>query len=156
MRVLRVQLRQLGGQHAPDLIQHDAVEVRSAHVGDPTWVSAALHGPNYFGDTPLVKRTTVDATTWHVYAVDWTPDLLVFNIDGHEFYRVTKADVEKYGRWAFDNPKHLITNFALGGGYPHGVNKAETPYFGLPQTTVDAIKQDRASIQIDWIRVTQP
>jgi beta-glucanase (GH16 family) len=141
----------LGNDRWPDTGEIDVME----NVGERDWVSAALHGPKYFGDTPLVKRTPIDITAWHVYSVDWTPALLVFKIDDREFYRVTKADVEKYGRWAFDNPKHLIANLALGGGYPHGVNKIEKPYFGISDTTVDAIKRDKAAIQIDWIRVTQ-
>jgi beta-glucanase (GH16 family) len=141
----------LGNGRWPDTGEIDIME----HVGEPDWTSVALHGPGYFGDTPLVKRATVDISEWHVYAVDWTADQLVFRIDDREIYRVAKADVEKYGRWAFDNPKHLIANLALGGGYPHGVNKAEQPYFGIPPSTVDAIKAGKADVQIDWIRVTQ-
>jgi beta-glucanase (GH16 family) len=141
----------LGSGRWPDTGEIDIME----NVGDPTWTSVALHGPGYFGNTPLVKRAPVDVTTWHVYSVDWTADRLIFRIDGKEIYRVARADVEKYGRWAYDNPKHLILNLALGGGYPHGVNKAETPYFGIPQSTVDAIKAGKADVQIDWVRVTQ-
>ena len=141
----------LGNGRWPDTGEIDVME----HVGETSWTSVALHGPGYFGDTPLVKRATVDITAWHVYAVDWTPESLAFRIDDREIYRVAKADVEKYGRWAFDNPKHLIANLALGGTYPHGVNKIEKPYPGLAATTVDAIKQDTVAILIDWIRVNQ-
>ena len=141
----------LGSGRWPDTGEIDIME----NVGEPAWTSVALHGPGYFGDTPLVKRATVDITKWHVYSVDWTADLLVFRIDGKEIYRVAKADVEKYGHWAFDNPKHVILNLALGGGYPHGVNRAEKPYFGIPQSTVDAIKAGKADTLVDWVRVTQ-
>jgi beta-glucanase (GH16 family) len=141
----------LGNGRWPDTGEIDVME----NVGDPQWTSVALHGPGYFGDTPLVKRAPVDIADWHVYSVDWTADLLVFRIDGGEIYRVAKASVEKYGRWAFDNPKHLIVNFALGGTYPHGVNKIEKPYFGLSDTTLEAIKAGKAAIQVDWVRVVQ-
>ena len=141
----------LGNGRWPDTGEIDVME----NVGDPGWTSVALHGPGYFGDTPLVKRAPVDITRWHVYAVEWTADRLVFRIDGNEIYRVSKADVEKYGRWAYDNPKHVILNLALGGGYPHGVNKTEKPYFGIPQSTVDAIKAGKADTLVDWVRVTQ-
>ena len=80
--------------------------------------------------------------TWHVYGVDWTASEMVFTIDGREVYRATKAQIERYGPWAFDNRKYLILNFALGGSYPQSVNKAETPYPGLPASTVEQIKQD--------------
>jgi beta-glucanase (GH16 family) len=128
------------------------------NVGDPTWVSAAVHGPGYSGNTPLVKRDTLpagqDITGWHVYAVEWSPDAMVFRIDGREYYRVTKAMVAPYGRWAFDNPKFLIVNLALGGAYPRSVNGATAPYVGLPESTVQLIQRDEAAVLVDWIRVT--
>lgn len=128
------------------------------NVGDPAWTSVALHGPGYSGNTPIVKRAPLpaarDATAWHVYSVDWTPDTLVFKVDEVEVYRVTRAMVEKHGRWAFDNPKHLIVNLALGGDYPHGVNKITEPYRGMSAATVQAIQSDVVSIMVDWIRVT--
>src|SRR4051812_22319599 len=141
----------LGNGRWPDTGEIDVME----NVGDASWTSVALHGPGYFGNTPLVKRAPVDATGWHVYSVDWTPDLLVFRIDDREIYRASKADVEKYGRWSFDNPKHLIVNLALGGTYPQGVDKIEKPYPGISDTTVEAIKAGKADILIDWIRVTR-
>jgi beta-glucanase (GH16 family) len=145
----------LGDGRWPDTGEIDVME----NVGDPSWTSAALHGPKYFGDTPLVKRYTLpkkDVTAWHVYAVDWTPASLVFTIDGTPIYSVTKAMVEHYGPWAFDNPKHLIVNLALGGNYPEGVHKTDSKYRGLPQSTVDAIKADRVETLVDWVRVTAP
>jgi beta-glucanase (GH16 family) len=141
----------LGNGRWPDTGEIDVME----HVGEPAWTSIALHGPGYFGDTPLVTRAQVDPTGWHVYSVDWTSDLLVFRIDGKEIYRASKTDVEKHGRWAFDNPKHLIVNLALGGTYPQGVNKIATPYPGIAQATVDAIKSGSVVIEVDWVRVTR-
>lgn len=129
------------------------------NVGERDWTSVALHGPGYSGDTPLVKRQPFAApdniTNWHVYSVDWAPDELVFKVDEVEIYRVTRAMVEKYGRWAFDNPKFLILNLALGGGFPNSVNRTKTPYFGLPESTVELIKRGDAVTLVDWVRVTQ-
>jgi len=145
----------LGNGRWPDCGEIDMMET----VGDSSWVSNALHGPKYFGDTPLAYRykfpdnQTVNG--WHIYSVDWTPDKLVFKTDGVVTYTVTRAMVEHYGRWAFDNPKFLILNFALGGGYPHGVNKVEKPYFGIPQSTVDKIKAGEARVLVDWVLVTK-
>jgi len=47
----------------------------------------------------------------------------------------------------------LILNFALGGIYPNAVNKVTTPYFGLPQSGVDAVKAGTAAMEVDWVRV---
>jgi beta-glucanase (GH16 family) len=145
----------LGEGNWPDCGEIDMMET----VGDSSWISNAMHGPKYFGNTPLAYRyflphkSTVDQ--WHVYSVDWTPDKMVFKTDGIVTYTVTKAMVEKYGRWAFDNAKFIILNFALGGGYPNGVNKIKSPYFGISQATVDKIKAGKAKVLVDWVLVTK-
>ena len=127
------------------------------YVGEVEWISHALHGSGYSGDTPLVARHAFpaggDATGWHVYAVDWTPDSLIFRVDGEPTYRVGRGDVEQHGRWAFDNRKFLILNLALGGVYPRAVNGVESPYPGLPAATVDRIEAGGAVVLVDWVRV---
>jgi beta-glucanase (GH16 family) len=144
----------LGDGRWPDTGEIDIME----NVGDPGWTSVALHGPGYFGNTPIVLRAPLsashDAADWHVYAVDWTPNDLVFKVDKRVVYRVTHAMVERYGPWAFDNPKHLILNLALGGDYPASVNGATAPYRGLADSTVRSIQREEPKIVVDWVRVT--
>ncbi len=127
------------------------------NVGERGWISAALHGPGYSGNTPLVQRTPfpkgTDATAWHVYSVDWAKDGLVFKVDTQTVYRVTRKMVEEHGKWAFDNPKFLLLNLALGGNYPFAVNKATAPYKGMTDTTVRAIKDGRGLVLVDSVRV---
>jgi beta-glucanase (GH16 family) len=145
----------LGNGRWPDTGEIDMME----NVGDSTWVSSALHGPGYSGNTPLVERYHLpagqDITGWHVYSVDWSPDSLVFRVDGAESYRVSRPMVERYGRWAFDEPKYLILNLALGGAYPEGVNQVHTPYPGLPQSTAQRITNGQARVLVDWVKVTK-
>ncbi len=145
----------LGNGRWPDCGEIDMMET----VGDPTWFSNAMHGPNYFGNTPLAYRyhfpPGIDVTQWHVYSVDWSAESIVFKVDGKITYTVTRAMVEHYGRWAFDNEKFIILNFALGGGYPEGVNQIKQPYFGISQSTVDKIKAGQAKVLVDWVLVTK-
>jgi beta-glucanase (GH16 family) len=145
----------LGVGKWPDCGEIDMMET----VGDSSWISNAMHGPNYFGNTPFAHREFfpkgTDVTQWHVYSVDWQPDSLVFKLDGKVTYTVTRQMVEKYGRWAFDNPKFIILNFALGGGYPEGVNKVKSPYPGLAESTVNKIKAGDARVYVDWVLVTK-
>jgi beta-glucanase (GH16 family) len=145
----------LGEGSWPDCGEIDMMET----VGDSSWISNALHGPGYFGNTPLAFRYYLpnknNVDQWHIYSVDWTRDNLVFKTDGIVTYTVTRAMVERYGRWAFDNPKFIILNFALGGGYPNGVNKITSPYAGISQATVDKIKAGKASVLVDWVLVTR-
>jgi beta-glucanase (GH16 family) len=145
----------LGEGKWPDCGEIDMME----NIGDSSWVSHALHGPGYFGNTPLAHRSFfpkgIDVTQWHIYSVNWTKDSLIFSIDGTITYTVTRDMVEKYGRWAYANPKFIILNFALGGGYPQGVNGIKAPYPGLPQSTVDKIKDGKADFLVDWVLVTK-
>lgn len=141
----------LGGW--PDSGEIDIME----NVGEPDWVSCALHGPGYFGEAALVNkqffRHEMDATAWHIYTVDWHPDRIMFRVDGMLVYRVTRPMVDFFGSWVFDNEKYLILNFALGGVYPFKTNGIRLPYYGLPEETVHKIRDDQAFVLIDWVRV---
>jgi beta-glucanase (GH16 family) len=145
----------LGNGDWPDTGEIDIME----YVGEPDWTSVALHGPGYSGDTPLVNKIFfkkgVDVTRWHVYSVEWTKDALLFKVDNELIYRVTRPMVENYGRWAFDNPKYVILNFALGGAYPFKTNGVKEPYNGIPASTVDMIKARNAKFIVDWVKITK-
>lgn len=145
----------LGYGRWPDVGEIDVME----YVGEPDWVSAAVHGPGYSGEAGLVNKLFFsaldDATAWHVYSVDWFPDRLIFKVDGVVMYRVTRAMTNFFGSWVFDTPKFLILNFALGGTYPFKTNGIREPYYGLPEQTVQMIQRDQIKLAIDWVKVTR-
>jgi len=128
-------------------------------IGEGDWVSAAVHGPGYSGETPFVNRLYLpknnDATQWHTYAVDWTPESLVFKYDGVTMFRVTKTMAEHYGKWVFTDKQYLILNFAVGGIYPFKINGIKKPYYGLSQKSLDLIKAGKAHMMVDWVKVTK-
>jgi beta-glucanase (GH16 family) len=138
---------------------HGEIDIME-NVGDPRWVSVALHGPGYSGDTPLVRRDTLppalDVTAWHEYAVTWRADSIVFRVDGRPIYGVARADVARHGPpAALDSAKYVVLNLALGGGYPAAVNGARTPFLGLPDSTVRRIDAGEARVLVDWVRVVR-
>lgn len=127
------------------------------YVGEPDWVSAAVHGPGYFGEGGLVNRLYFpaghDAHAWHIYAVDWGPDSMIFRVDDLTILRITRPMTDFFGDWVFDNAKFLILNVALGGTYPFKTNGFQTPYYGLPEPTVARIRQDQVRMLVDWVEV---
>ncbi|ANU07487.1 glycoside hydrolase family 16 protein [Paraurantiacibacter namhicola] len=145
----------LGYGQWPDSGETDIME----YVGDPSWTNAAMHGPGYSGETPIIKRYYFpegqDVTGWHTYSVERTPDGLIFAVDDIEYYRVSKADIERYGEWRFDRPQNIILNFAMGGIYPAKVNFIEKPYYGIPAETVERVKAGELFMEVDWVRVYQ-
>jgi len=145
----------LGNGAWPDCGEIDIME----YVGEADWASAAVHGPGYSGETPFVNRMYFDkqhdATAWHVYGVDWTPDALIFKYDGVPMFRVNRKMTAHYGKWAFDTKKFLILNYALGGAYPVKINGVKQPYYGLPEASVKLVKAGEAKMFVDWVRVTK-
>ena len=134
------------------------------YVGEKDWYGVAVHGPGYAGDAGLDGRyffdpAETDATDWHVYAVEWTRDAMVFEIDDRPMYRVTRPMTEFFGTWEFDNRKYLILNFAMGGAYPYKTNGIEEPYNGVPAETVEMVRRgtddadNGMAMYVDWVRV---
>jgi beta-glucanase (GH16 family) len=145
----------LGNGEWPNTGEIDIMEF----IGEKDWASAAVHGQGYSGETPFVNRLYFpaddDVTHWHVYAVDWTPDSLLFSYDGKLVFRVTKSMTLHYGKWSFDTPKFLILNYALGGAYPEKINNTRKPYYGLTGDALETVKEKSAHMYVDWVRVTQ-
>lgn len=145
----------LGNGKWPDTGEIDIME----YVGEPDWIGVALHGPGYSGETPLVNKyffePGTDVTDWHEYEVDWDSHRLLFKVDGRLIYRVTRPMVERYGKWVFDTPKHVILNFAVGGVYPLKTSGIKRPYTGLPADTVERIQRGEIAMEVDWVRVYQ-
>jgi beta-glucanase (GH16 family) len=145
----------LGGGRWPETGEIDIME----YVGEKDWISAALHGPGYSGETPLVNKfffmPTTDVTQWHVYSVDWTTDSLLFKVDGQLYYRATIPMIEHYGKWSFDNNKYLILNFALGGAYPFKTNGIKEPYNGMTEASIQSVKEGKSKMLVDWVRVSR-
>jgi beta-glucanase (GH16 family) len=75
--------------------------------------------------------------TWHVYAADWTPDAVVFSVDGKQIYQVARDDLNNDENWAVSVPANIVLNVAVGGFA--GPPNASTPF---PST-----------MQVDWVRV---
>lgn len=52
-------------------------------------------------------------TAFHKYQLLWTPQKLVFFVDGQHFHTYAKTD--QPGAWPFDKPQFLLLNLAIGG-----------------------------------------
>ena len=97
---------------------------------------------NHLLGTQLGGETTRDASdAFHLYAVDWSEDLMVFTIDGEHVFTFDNDGTGDPDTWPFDQTFHLILNLAFGGDWGGwcGVD-----WDSLPQ-----------HYRIDWVRVYQ-
>lgn len=103
----------------------------------------AIHGPaqgaphGYQHIANQSSRSSL-AGAFHVYGVVWTPQEIVFTIDGRPYARETAAALPRGQGWEFDKPFFLILNLAVGGGWP-----------GPPSRST----RFPATMLVDWVRV---
>jgi len=82
----------------------------------------------------MFGRKNIDASQYHVYAVEWTETTMIAYIDGVETGRKNISDIASWQR-----PQYIILNMAVGstGGYP-------------------ADDCTSMKMEVDWVRVYAP
>jgi beta-glucanase (GH16 family) len=108
---------------------------------EPNTVHGTIHGPGYSGSGGIGAGYSIGGPfkdDFHTFAVDWSPNKIVWSVDGNVYQTRTPADLNG-NQWVFDKPFFLILNLAVGGYWP-GDPDASTPF---PNTLV-----------VDYVRVT--
>jgi beta-glucanase (GH16 family) len=94
----------------------------------PSWTSGALHrGPDAANNRITAAEYVLPAgdfhTEWHVFAVEWWPQLIRWYVDDAVFQVVERPSGVEPAYWPFDRgqPFFLILNLAVGGWFdtPH-------------------------------------
>ena len=57
-------------------------------------------------------KVDTDMNRYHIYTLEWTPESLVFKLDGNISYILYKSEAEF---WPFDDPYYLILGLTYGG-----------------------------------------
>ncbi len=109
---------------------------------EPNIVHGSMHGPGYSGGNPLTGSYALPAGNFsedfHVFAVEWEPNVARFYVDGTLYETRTPSDLPSGKKWVYDHPFFIILNVAVGGGWPG--NPDQTTVF--PQTML-----------VDYVRV---
>jgi beta-glucanase (GH16 family) len=102
----------------------------------------SAHGPGYSGGNPLTATYTLPSGAlsddFHLYAIEWEPNVVRWYVDGNLYETRTPADVPAGDTWVYDHPFFIILNLAIGGNFP-GPPDGTTVF---PQTT-----------RVDYVRV---
>jgi|GEM_PF-713346 len=130
------------GAPYPDCGEIDIME----HVNSNDYTNAAIHWEGSSGLTSRIYYTddfidAFDVTEYHVYAIEWTEEQILFLVDNKVFgtFNLSEADTETGN--AFRRPHYLILNLAVGGTFP-----------GMPDNTTP----DKGTMYVDWVRVYAP
>lgn len=107
------------------------------HWGDnQNFVVSATHTPSSFGNTINKGGRTIPAVSsdFHVYALEWTPQQLIFSVDDIVHY-VYNPPVKNANTWPFDAEQYLLLNIAI--------QSKISPSFS------------RSAMEVDYVRVYQ-
>ena len=129
-----------GNTYWPDNGEIDIME----HVGyDQDVVHGNIHTKAFnhvIGTNKGSEIKVPDASgKFNVYAVNWYPDSLVFEINGAVYFKFENKKDYEWQEWPFDKKQHLLLNLAIGGAWG-GKNGVDDTIF--PQEMI-----------VDYVRV---
>lgn len=97
----------------------DIIELRGR---EPDLAIVSAHGPGYSGaasKTGSKRYGTPLSDAYHVYAVEWFTNKIVWYLDGKVIHTLTDKSVKK-GSYVFNQDFFLILNVAMGGDFDGG------------------------------------
>jgi len=89
------------------------------HVGNNQGtVQSAMHTPSSYGGTVNHGSQFLDdvSTEFHIYAVEWTSEKMIFSVDGVEHYTYNPSTKDS-STWPYDLDHFIILNIAMGGSF---------------------------------------
>jgi beta-glucanase (GH16 family) len=103
-------------------------------------VQSAMHTPSSSGNTINHGSQFIStvSTEFHVYGIEWTPEKMMFSVDGVVHYTYNPP-TKNSSTWPFDADQFIILNVAMGGSFGGNID---------PEFT-------SSTMEIDYVRVYQ-
>ena len=90
------------------------IDIMEHWGSNQNYVSSAMHTPSSFGNTSNKGTQYVNgvSTGFHVYALEWSADKMVFSVDSIVHYTY-EPSTQTASSWPFDAPQYLLLNIAI-------------------------------------------
>jgi len=90
---------------------------------EPGTVHGTIHGPGYSGAGGIgglfaLPGSAAFGDDFHVFAVECETNRIDWLVDDRLYFTVTPANLPRGTPWVFNQPKYLLLNLAVGGGWP--------------------------------------
>ena len=112
---------------------------------EPSTIHGTIHGPGYSGangiGSPYSLPSGKFSDDYHLFAVEWQPNVIRFYVDDQLYATRTPADLPAGTTWVYDHPFFIILNVAVGGSWPGNPDHSTV----FPETML-----------VDYVRVYQP
>lgn len=98
------------------------LDIMESHGSDPRSIISAMHGPGYFNVNYAGRKYVPESggtltDDYHVFAVEWNAERILFFVDGALHFTLARTEVERGGPWVFDRSFFLILSVAVGGSF---------------------------------------
>jgi beta-glucanase (GH16 family) len=98
------------------------IDVMESVGTNPDKIQGSIHGPGYSGTNRLTAayrlQTGRFSDSFHVFAVEWEPQVVRFYVDNELYATRTPADLPPGKPWVYDHPFFVLLNLAVGGDFP--------------------------------------
>jgi beta-glucanase (GH16 family) len=90
------------------------IDIMEHWGNNQNYIQSAMHTPSSFGGTINHGGQTIPtaSTDFHVYALEWTAEKMVFSVDGAIHYTYNPP-VKDASTWPFDAEQYLLLNIAI-------------------------------------------
>jgi beta-glucanase (GH16 family) len=97
------------------------IDIMEQVGAEPNLIYASLHTKLYNHtintQRSAQKLVSTSCTAFHVYQLDWRPDVITIGVDGQGILRVRNNVPGGKGAWPFFTPYQMILNLAIGGDW---------------------------------------
>jgi beta-glucanase (GH16 family) len=125
-----------------DWPQSGEIDIMENIGREPATVHGTIHGPGYSGGEGIGAGYDLAegefSDDFHTFAIEWTPDKIVWLVDGEPYSSLTSDDIPAGSEWVYNQPFFIILNLAVGGNWPGAPDETTT----FPQT-----------LMVDYVRV---
>jgi beta-glucanase (GH16 family) len=93
------------------------IDVMEHWGNNQNYIQSAMHTPSSFGGTVNKggQMVATASTDFHIYALEWTAEKMVFSVDGIVHYTYDPA-VKDAATWPFDAEQYILLNIAIEPG----------------------------------------
>lgn len=112
------------------------IDIMEHWGNNQNYVQSAMHTPSSYGGTVNHGGQTIPtvSSNFHVYALEWSSEKMVFTVDGVEHYTYN-PEIKNGSTWPFDANQYLLLNIAI-------------------QSSIDP-SFTQSAMEIDYVRVYQ-
>lgn len=114
------------------------------------FVQSAIHTPSSYGNTTNKGGIVVNTASsdFHVYAMEWTEEKMVFSIDSIDYYTYNPP-IKNSETWPFDSEFYLLINFAVQNNIAENFTQGtlEVDYLRVYQKNAGLGVSDNKNIQ---------